>query len=130
MAETNNPDPNAITDKDKSDGKVMAIIAYLGILVFIPLLTQKNNRFVMFHVQQGLGLFIAWVILWILFMFIDRMLFSNMMTFPLCGGSIIYGVIKLGLFILMILGIINASKGEMKELPVVGGFAKSFNIYK
>lgn len=130
MAETNNPIPNEITEKDKSDGKVMAILAYIGILVFIPLLTQKNNRFVMFHVQQGLGLFLAWVVLWILFMFVDRMIFSNMMVFPICGGSIIYGVLKLGLFILMILGIINASKGEMKELPVVGGFAKSFNIYK
>ncbi|CAN5568764.1 hypothetical protein BH10BAC5_BH10BAC5_13100 [soil metagenome] len=130
MTETNNPDPNVISDKDKSDGKVMAILAYLGILVFIPLLTQKHNRFVMFHVQQGLGLFIAWLILWFLFMFVDRMIFSRMMVFPVCGGSLIYGIVKLGLFILMILGIINAAKGEMKELPVVGSLARSFNIYK
>ena len=128
MADINStPDP--VTDKDISDGKVMAIIAYLGILVFIPLLTQKTNRFVMFHVQQGLGLFIAWVVLWILFRFVDT-IFANMISFSFCGGSLIYLVVRLGLFILMILGIINASKGEMKELPVVGGLAKSFNIYK
>lgn len=128
MAETTG-NPNPVTDKDKEDGKIMAILAYLGILVFIPLLTQKNNRFVMFHVQQGLGLFIAWVILWFIFLFADR-LFINMMSFPVCGGSIIYGLVRLALFVLMILGIINAAKGEMKELPVVGGFAKSFNLYK
>ena len=107
MADINStPDP--VTDKDISDGKVMAIIAYLGILVFIPLLTQKTNRFVMFHVQQGLGLFIAWVVLWILFRFVDT-IFANMISFSFCGGSLIYLVVRLGLFILMILGIINAS---------------------
>ncbi|MCI0449127.1 MAG: hypothetical protein L0Y79_04975 [Chlorobi bacterium] len=63
-----------ITDQEKSDGKIMAILAYIGILVFIPMFTSKQNKFVMFHVEQGLALFIVSIIIWIFGGIIDTAL--------------------------------------------------------
>jgi uncharacterized membrane protein len=68
---TTRPAVTAITEKETSDGKVMSIIAYLGILCFIPLFTSRDNKFVMYHTEQGLALFIAWVIVAIVLSFLD-----------------------------------------------------------
>jgi len=41
---------------------------------------------------------------------------------------IISQFLDLGLFILMIIGIVNASKGAQKPLPVIGKFGDQFKI--
>lgn len=99
---------------DKSQKITMAIIAY--IIFFVPLLTEyKNDPFVKFHVKQGLVLLIAWVV------------GSFVSMFPILGW-ILFPFIMLALFILMVVGIINASNGKEKELPIIGHFAKSFTF--
>lgn len=132
MAETTSTRPAvaAITEEEIKDGKVMSIIAYLGILVFIPMLTQKNNKYTMFHTEQGLALFISWVVVWIVFIILDPILRDVIPFGYFCGGSLIYGLVRLFLFILMIMGIINAAQGKIKELPVIGSFGEKFNLVK
>lgn len=49
--------------KDITDNKVMAVLAYIGILFLIPLLAAPNSRFARFHANQGLVLFLAEVVL-------------------------------------------------------------------
>jgi len=120
----------AITEKEISDGKVMSIIAYLGILCFIPLLTSKENKYVMYHTEQGLALFITWVIVWIVFIILDPILYNLINFGYFCGGSLIYSLIRLFLFVLLIMGIINAAQGKIKELPVIGSFGAKFNLVK
>ncbi len=79
MTETTNTRPAvaAITEKEIADGKVMSIIAYLGILCFIPLLTSRDNKFVMYHTEQGIALFISWVGLAIVLPFLPNTLPFN-----------------------------------------------------
>ena len=36
--------------------------------------------------------------------------------------NVVVGIASIGLFALMIIGIINACKGEGKELPIIGHF--------
>ena len=53
-------------DFDKNDieqNRVMAILAYLGILVIIPIAAAKNSKFATYHANQGLILLIAEFIL-------------------------------------------------------------------
>jgi uncharacterized membrane protein len=93
----------------------MAIVAY--ILFFIPLLIDsKNDPFVKYHVKQGFGLFICGLALsvlrWILSWFLDW----------------IIDLASLGIFILFIIGIINASSGEEKPLPLIGKLANELKI--
>ena len=90
----------------------MAAICYLGILVFIPMLTKdKNDPFVKFHIKQGLVLLIAYVVTGFIF------------WIPLVGWAI--GVI---MFILFIMGIMNALGGKETKLPIIGQFGEKFNI--
>lgn len=93
----------------------MAVVAY--ILFFIPLLTDaKNDPFVKFHVKQGLVLFIGWIIVWVLGWFISYLLWP------------ILSLLDLALFVLLVVGIINAINGKMEPLPVVGKMGESFKF--
>lgn len=93
---------------DAQENKVMGILAYIGILVLIPLLTAKESEFAQYHAKQGLNLFIIGI---------ANSIFINIPIIGWIGGS----VIALGLFVIAIIGIINAANGEMKELPIIGG---------
>ena len=102
-------------EKEKNTG--MAIVAY--IIFFIPLLTDaKDDKFVKYHVRQGLMIFIAWIALSILGMII---------YIPFISWFIIM-ILRLGVFILMIMGIMNAAQGEKKPLPLIGKWGEKINI--
>jgi len=129
MSETR-PILDTITDQEKSDGKLMAILAYLGILFLIPLFTSKDNKFVMFHVEQGITLFIAWIAVRIIFAFLDPIIYHLVSVAIPCGGSILGSIVTLVLLILLIMGILNASGGKVAELPVIGSYGSKFNLVK
>jgi uncharacterized membrane protein len=107
--------PVAANDpKDAENNKAMAIIGYiLPILFFIPLVTDaKNSPFAKFHANQQLNLFLAGIAVNIVGTII-----------PFIGWFIILPLGALALLVIAIIGIMNAAKGEMKELPVIGGFS-------
>src|SRR6185436_11654524 len=91
----------------------MAILSYIGPLVIVSYLTAKDDPFVKFHIKQGLVLFIIEIAVWVL----------SGMLWPLW---MLLRLINLATLILSIVGIINASQGKEKELPLVGGFSKNF----
>ena len=102
------PTPDA---KDVADNKIFAILAYFGILFLVPLFAAKESPFARFHANQGLILFLAEIALWIAGIIL--------LFVPYIGGFISL-LLYLGIAVLAILGIINAAKGEMKELPLIG----------
>ena len=104
------PTPDA---QDVANNKVMAILAYFGILFLVPLLAAKDSPFARFHANQGLLLFIGYIVVYVIY-------FVLLMISPMVG--MIASILFLGLFVLAILGIINAAKGEMKELPLIGKY--------
>lgn len=93
---------------DASSNKVMAVLAYLGILVLVPLLAAKESKFARFHTNQGLILLICSIVSF----FISKV--------P--SIAFISWILNIAILILAIIGIINAVKGETKELPLVGKF--------
>lgn len=104
-------------ENQKQDNKtLMAILSYIGPLVIVSYLTSKDEPFVKFHIKQGLVLFAIEVVLWVLSMPFYIMLWFLM---PL---------INLALLVLSIIGIVNASQGKQKELPLVGQFGDKFSI--
>ena len=104
---------------EDSNDKVYGILSYFGLLVLVPLLAGKT-QFARFHANQGLVLFIADIILGV----VIGISVGVLSLIPFVGvvlGSILSGVLGLGIFVLMIMGIVNAANGEMKPLPVIGG---------
>ena len=99
-----------ITPAEIEDGKTMGGIAYFGILGFlIAFLTSKDNKYVMYHVQQSLIIVIC----------------TFVIAIPVIGW-----LIGIGAFVLFIIGMLNGFKGEIKPLPLVGDFAFKFGILK
>lgn len=100
---------------DVEKNKVMAIVGYIiPILFFVPLLNEesKNSSFAKFHANQQLVFLIFSIVGFIL---------SSILTVILIG-ILLYFVVWIASLVFMILGIVSAAKGEMKKLPVIGGF--------
>mgnify|MGYP000933226459 CR=1 FL=1 len=116
MAEENNFSEKTKSEtpkKEKNTG--MAIVAY--IIFFIPLLTEaKKDPFVKYHVTQGIVLFIAGVLVGII---------NYILPWQL---TIIGQLLEVCLVVLMVIGIVNASKGEKKPLPIIGQFGNQIKI--
>ena len=104
---------------EDSNDKVYGILSYIGILVLVPLLAGKT-QFARYHANQGLVLFIADIILGVMIGITVGVL-SLLGVIGVVLGSIVSGVFGLCIFVLVIMGIINAANGEMKPLPVIGG---------
>lgn len=102
-----------------SNDKVYGILSYIGILVLVPLLAGKT-QFARFHANQGLVLFIADIILGVMIS-ITTLVLSPLGVIGAILGGIVSGVFGLCVFIMIIMGIINAANGEMKPLPIIGG---------
>jgi uncharacterized membrane protein len=110
--------PQAATNTNDgvSEHKLWAIVGYiLPFLFFVPMLDEKakHNAFVRFHAEQQLALLVVFLGLYILM--------SVVMGAFFYGLFFIMPLVQLAGIVLMVLGIIHAAQGEMKELPVVGG---------
>lgn len=101
------------------EGKSIAWLSYLGILLLIPLIIQKDNPYTKFHVKQGLALLIAWIILYII-----AIIFSFI---PLLR-SLLFLAVWIFFLVLAIIGIINALQGKIQKLPLIGEFGEKFNF--
>ena len=100
------------TANDVDKNKAIAILGYIiPILFFVPLVTDsKNSAFAKYHANQHLVLLIAWIVVEVI---------GGMI--PLIGWFLILPFGTIALIIFAIMGIINASKGEMKPMPAIGG---------
>src|SRR3954470_9791659 len=103
------PPPTAV-----AEDKTIAILAYITLIGFIAAIvmnSSKKTQLGAFHLRQMLGLFLTGIVCII----------------PLLGI-----LIALFLFVLWIMGLISAIKGEMKPVPLLGamyqkGFGTAFN---
>jgi uncharacterized membrane protein len=108
----------------------MAILAY--ILFFVPLLAgaHKTSPFAKFHTNQGTVLFIFSLAYSIVLNIVRAILSSilwNGYTYSVTWGlwsaiSTVISLLGLVPLILVIIGIVNAAGGKMKELPLIGKF--------
>ena len=96
----------------ENKNKLLAAISYVWILCIVTILCAKDDAFARYHANQGLVLLIA---------NIAAVIVGFILGFIPVIGGIISWIISIALFVLMILGIINAVKGEMKPLPFIGG---------
>jgi len=101
--------------KDVADNKLMAAIAYLGILCLIPLLAKKDSKFAQEHGKQGLVLAIAWAIVWIVGII------------PFLGWLVaFFGSIFL--FVVNLVAIVKAFSGDFWEIPLIGHYRNLINL--
>lgn len=102
-------------DNEIQEGKILAILSYLGILCLVPLLLKKNNKFVLFHGKQGLVLFLG------------EIAAAIISIIPFLGWLIGFlGVMLFG--IVSLIGIVQVLMGNYWKIPIVAELAEKFNI--
>ncbi len=88
---------------------VWGIVAYLHILVFLPAILKKRDKFVRYHVRQGMALLLVWI------------LFILSFFFPILPWVFAFCVL-----ILLLSGIVNVILGKERPLPLIGKIAERF----
>jgi uncharacterized membrane protein len=108
------------SQQDINSNKVMAILAYLGILVLVPIFAAKESKFARFHANQGLVLFLAEIAFYIVLTIVSAIILA--ISWKLYFIITILSLVWIVFLVLAIIGIINAANGKAKELPVIGKF--------
>ena len=98
-----------MNDTNRNAANPICYLCYFGLLLLLPYLTEKDDEFVVFHSNQGLLLLIACVAL------------SVVAAIPIIGWiiALVGWVFTLVCFVK---GLVSVSRGEMNELPIIGGF--------
>lgn len=109
---------SAFDPADIQQNKAMGILAYLGILVLIPIFACKGSRFARFHSNQGLVLLLACVAYNIVYGIINAILLA--ISWRLAFIGTILSLVGIVFLVLAIIGIVNVCNGRAKELPLIG----------
>lgn len=121
-------------DADVQANKSIAWLSYLGIFLLIPMLARKTSAYCRYHVTQGVTFFavsLCHTILYFIFSAIARAIFPPSLKYgfltyyyspswAMVLVTIIGSIISIGFCVLAVIGIVNAVKGEEKELPIIG----------
>ena len=123
---------NSLENKNvnNSNIRLYSILSYIGILWIVGILVkEKDNNIVKFHVGQGILVSILSIIISTISSIIGFVIgFTGAVAgvseaFISLVSGLLGGVLGLIPLAFMIIGIINASKYEKKELPIIGKFA-------
>lgn len=122
---TNLQDKTADYIKEEiENGKLMALLSYIGILALIPYFAEKENKYVRFHAIQGLNLLIINLVVSAA-SFVVAIVATILFIIPIIGwilGFLLYlviGLVPVGLLVISILGVVYSLQGNAKELPIV-----------
>ena len=115
-----NDTPDTTADYDREDinkNRAMAILAYIGPLVFIPMFAAKNSKFARFHVNQGVLLFLVWASLSVLSTFFNLIYLQHFLDVLI---QLSLWAVSIPATVINVIGIVNAARGKAKELPIIG----------
>lgn len=91
--------------------RLLAACSYLGILFLIPLLLEKDDQFVKFHLRQGIALFAVGVI-------------ASFGFHYRSGGS----ALMFAVCIISLVAAFRAFNNEKWVLPLIGKYAAKIDI--
>ncbi len=94
---------------------MLAYVTVIPAIVFLVLEPYNRNRFIRFHAFQSIFFAIAWTAVWIALGIVPFFRWITLMISPLIG---------LAGFVIWILLLLKANKGEMWKLPVIGDMAE------
>ena len=111
--------PADTADSDAQQNRAMGILAYISLLVLVPIFAARDSKFARFHANQGLVLAVIEVAYWIICAIINAVIYS--ISWRLGFISVILSLVNILFTVLAVMGIVNAARGQMKPLPVIGG---------
>ena len=131
----NTPDTTSEYDsKDIEENKIMAILSYLSILVLIPWFAAPQSKFARYHAKQGVVLCFIYIVYIIISSILSAIIKVEVTVLGYGTGikatpewlSTILWIISIPIFLLSVLGIVNALQGKAKEIPFIGKYANKY----
>lgn len=110
--------------EDIAQNRAMGILAYIGILVLVPIFAAKGSKWARWHANRGLILLICEAAVCITF--------GLLALIPYVGFvfSILEYLTLLAITGLVVFGIVTAAQGKAKDFPLVGGLIAKIKILK
>ena len=93
--------------------RTLGVLAYMGVLCFIPLMVGRSDDFVRFHARQGL-------VLW------GLSVLAGFIFFVPGIGKLVFSVTTLLVVVYSLIGIISVVLRRAWKLPVVHTMAENF----
>lgn len=105
------------------DRTLWIVLSYLGILSLIPYFAKKDDpdQEIRWHAKNGLGLFLAELIIWAVF-FVASIALRN--SFLGCGLAAAQCVMWLAFLAISIICIVKGMGGQRYRIPVITDFAE------
>lgn len=97
----------------------MLVLSYMGLLALIPLIIKKEDREVQWHAKNGLALFVAYIVIIIVWTVVNNFLPASIG----CALSFVGCALWVGYIALIIMGIMKAVNGQRFRIPVISDFA-------
>jgi uncharacterized membrane protein len=101
------------TETVRNEDKIMLVLAYLGILSLIPLLTVKDSDFVRWHAKNGLVLGVGGAIV------VSILTIPGITCFVTCPLCLVITVLD-------VMAMIKALNGQRWRIPGVSDLADKF----
>jgi len=111
---------NVVAEKSSTglDANVAAALTYIPVVAIVFLVIEKGSRLVKFHAVQSLGLLVAWMATWFILGIIGMI--------PVLGWAtlLLWPLVAIGMFVIWLIALLKAFKGEWWKLPVIGNIAE------
>jgi uncharacterized membrane protein len=121
------PAPAATAASSGLTPNAAAAIAYVTVIpaiLFLVMEPYNKTPIVRFHSFQSIGLAVVWIALWIVVMIVSMCIaFIPGLRLILFLFPLLQIGLGLGFFVLWLVTILKASKGEWFKLPIIGDFA-------
>lgn len=115
------PPPPATPGGASANRGLMLVLAYLGPLAVIPLVTEKEDSEVQWHAKHGLVLFVAELVICV-----ALFILFHVIPFMVCLGVFFLPIFWLAVLVVHIICIIKANNGQRFKLPVLSDYADRF----
>lgn len=112
------PPPSSPSQQPSPNRVPMLILAYLGVFALIPLLVEKEDSEVQWHAKHGLVLLISWIVLAMVVAMLGQMPFVGWIL-----GCAALPLMSVVIFVIQIVGMIKALKGERLIIPGISDYA-------
>ena len=104
--------------RDAGDNRMIAVLAYLGVLAVALFWVEKKSEFVRYHMGQGLTLLVLEIVYGIVYQFLTVVVL--LVSWRLYFIVRILGYMAVVFPVLALIGIMNVVNGQERELPVIG----------
>lgn len=100
--------------EDIQKNKAMGILAYISLLVLVPIFGAKDSKFARFNANQGLVLLIGSAAFSLISNIFGGIKFIGWIFSLICGLG------NIGIAVLAVFGIVNVARGFARKLPLIG----------